>query len=193
MNTVFFGNLAVLTLRKPAEAARQLLALKPGREVLWLAFFLAVVLNCLVQLGIDLFVSVPDIDAPDSETLTETESIPLVLLKSAGAMMLSIVAFLFVGRLLGGTATFDDMMVLTIWLQFLQIAALLITLVLSITFPFLMLLLLMATAVLSLYITLHFLNEAHQFGSLGKSFAVILLSALVAVPFVLMLTPSGPV
>lgn len=188
MNMVYLGNLAVLTLTTPAEAARRLLALRPGREVLWLAFFLAVVLNCLVQLGIDLFVPVPD-----AETLTDPEPVPLVLLKSAGAMMLSILAFVFVGRFLGGTGSFDDIMVLTIWLQYLQIVALLITLVFSITFPFLMLLFLLATALFSLYITLHFLNEAHQFRSLGKSFAVILLSALVAVPFVLMLTPSGPV
>ncbi|NVO55280.1 YIP1 family protein [Rhodobacteraceae bacterium B1Z28] len=187
MNMVSLGNLAVLTLRQPSEAARHLMDLRLGREVLWLAFFLAVVLNCLVQLGIDLLVPIPE------EALRELEPVPLVLIKSAGAMMLSIVAFLYIGRFLGGTATFEGMMVLTIWLQFLQIAALLITLALSITFPFMMLMLLLATALLSLYITLHFLNEAHQFGSLAKAFAVILLSALVAVPFVLMLTPSGPV
>ena len=84
-------------------------------------------------------------------------------------------------------------MVLTVWLQFLQIVALVMTLVLSLTMPFLMMMMLFATAILSLYITLHFLNEAHQFGSLWKSFAVILLSALIAVPFVLYLTPAAPV
>ena len=84
-------------------------------------------------------------------------------------------------------------MVLIVWVQYLQIAALLGVLILSLTIPFLMAVLLLATAILSLYITLHFLNEAHQFGSLWKSFGVVLLSALVAVPFVLMLAPVAPV
>ncbi len=187
MNTVFLSNLAVLTLTKPAEAARRLMDMKPGREVLWLAFFLAVVLNCMVQLGIDTLVQVSDADG-----LTEPDPVPLILLKSAGAMMLSILAFLYVGRLFGGTASFDDMMVLTIWLQFLQVAALLVSLLVGLALPFFVLPLTLAIALLSLYITLHFLNEAHQLGSLGKSFVVILLSGLIAVPFVLMLTPSGP-
>ena len=34
------GALAVLTIRSPDQAARQLLSLKPGREGLWLAFAL---------------------------------------------------------------------------------------------------------------------------------------------------------
>ncbi len=188
MNTPNLGQLAVLTLRQPAEAARQLLALNPGREVLWLAFFLAVVLNCIIQLGIDLSIPVVEGDAGPI-----TESVPIVLVRSAGTMMFSILAFLFVGRFLGGTARFEGMMVLIVWVQYLQIAALLGVLILSLTIPFLMAVLLLATAILSLYITLHFLNEAHQFGSLWKSFGVILLSALVAVPFVLMLAPVAPV
>ncbi|NOE25925.1 MULTISPECIES: YIP1 family protein [unclassified Ruegeria] len=182
------GALAVLTIRSPDQAARQLLSLKPGREGLWLAFALAVVLNCLVQLGIDLSVPVPQ-----GQIAPPPESIPVVLLRSAGAMLLSILAFFVVGKAIGGKASFDDLMVLTVWLQFLQIVALVMTLVLSLTMPFLMMMMLFATAILSLYITLHFLNEAHQFGSLWKSFAVILLSALIAVPFVLYLTPAAPV
>lgn len=186
MNVPPLGPLALLTLSKPAEAARQLLALHPGREVLWLAFFLAVVLNCIVQLGIDLSLA-----ATDGPAISE--STPFVLIRSAGTMMLSILAFLYVGRFLGGTATFAGLMTLTIWLQFLQIAALALTLVLSFVAVTLMVPLILATAILSLYITLHFLNEAHQFGSLGKSFGVILLSALAAVPIVLMFGPAGPV
>ncbi len=186
MNVPPLGPLALLTLSKPAEAARQLLALHPGREVLWLGFFLAVVLNCIVQLGIDL--SVATVDGP-----AISESVPIVLLRSAGTMMLSILAFLYVGRFLGGTGNFEELMILTVWLQFLQIAALIVSLVLSFAAPALMVPLILATAIFSLYITLHFLNEAHRFGSLGKSFGVILLSALAAVPIVLMFGPAGPV
>ncbi|MCG7518258.1 YIP1 family protein [Ruegeria sp. Ofav3-42] len=188
MNPASIVELGVLTLTNPSQAARRLLDLRPGREVLWLAFFLAVVLNGLVQLGIDQLIPVPE-----GEPVPPTQPIALNLLRSAGAMMLSVAAFLFVGRMLGGRATFDDILTLTVWLQFLQIAALLITLIITIALPFLMLMFLLATALISLYVTLHFLNEAHQFGSLAKSFGVIVLSALIAVPFVLALTPGGPV
>ena len=180
------GPLASLTLRKPAEAARQILALNPGREVLWLAFFLAVVLNCIAQMGIDMSIAA-------SGGPTVSQSIPVVLIRSAGTMLFSILAFLYVGRFLGGTGRFEDLMILTIWLQFLQIAALVATLALSLIAVAFMAPLILATAIYSLYITLHFLNEAHKFGSLGKSFGVILLSALLAVPFVLFLSPLGPV
>ena len=188
MNGVSIGDLAVLTLRNPGEAARRLLGLNLGREVLWLAFFLAVVLNGLVQIGIEQLVPVPP-----GESVPPSDPVFLNLIRSAGAILLTVIAFLLAGRLLGGTATFDGILILTIWLQFLQIAALLITLIVSIALPFLMLMFLLATFVLSLYVTLHFLNEAHKFGSLWKSFGVILLAGLVAVPFVLALTPNAPV
>ncbi len=184
MKGLSLSELAVLTLTNPAEAARNLLALRPGREVLWLGFFLAVVLNGLVQLGIDHFVPVPE-----GEPVLPPEPVLMNLVRSAGAMLLSIAAFLFIGRLMGGVASFDDVMILTVWLQYLQIAALLVTLVVSLVLPFLMVMFLLATAIISLYVTLHFLNEAHKFGSILKSFGVVVLSALVAVPFVLVLSP----
>ncbi|WP_170463637.1 YIP1 family protein [Ruegeria arenilitoris] len=188
MNSTGIAQLAVLTLTNPAQAARQLLALRPGREVLWLAFALAVVLNGIIQLGIEQMVPVPE-----GEPVLPPEPVFLGLLRSAGTMMLSVAAFLFVGRFLGGRASFEDILTLTIWLQYLQIAAMVITLAVTIVLPFLMVMFLLATAVISLYVTLHFLNEAHQFGSLAKSFGVIVLSALLAVPLVLALTPGGPV
>ncbi|CAD0185617.1 Yip1 domain protein [Ruegeria sp. THAF57] len=188
MNSAPLSHLAVLTVTNPAEAARRLLSLRPGREVLWLAFFLAVVLNGLVQVGIDQLIVVPQ-----GQGVVEAEPVLLNLLRSAGAMLLSIAAFLFIGKFMGGTASFEDIMILSVWLQFLQIVALTVTLLVSLVVPFFMVMLMLATAILSLYVTLHFLNEAHKFGSLLKSFGVIVLSALVALPFVLVLTPSGPV
>lgn len=188
MNSITLGNLAVMTLTNPAEAARHLLAFRPGREVLWLGFFLAVVLNGLVQFGLDYLMPVPDgFEAPPPEPIF------MGLVRSGALILFSIAAFLLAGRLLGGVASFTEIMTLTIWLQYLQITAMFITLVLAIAMPFLMVLFLFATAIVSLYVTLHFLNEAHKFGTLWKSFGVIVLSALIALPFVLALTPSGPV
>lgn len=183
-----FANLAVLTVTNPAQTARQLLVMRPGREALWLGFSLAVVLSCLLQLGVAQLLPIPP-----GQPVPATEPVLLILARSAGAIMLSVLAFLMFGRLLGGTGTFGDVFLLTVWLQYLQIAGLVLSLVSLLVMPLLIIVITLATAVLSLYVTLHFLNEAHKFGSLWKSFGVILLSALVAVPFVLALTPSGPV
>ncbi|WP_170398968.1 YIP1 family protein [Ruegeria arenilitoris] len=188
MSATSLTNLAVLTVSNPAQAARLLLAMRPGREVLWLGFSLAVVLSCVLQVGMAQLLPIP----PD-QPVPATEPVLLILARSAGAIMLSILAFLMFGRLLGGTGTFDEVFLLTVWLQYLQIAGLVLSLVSLLVMPLLIIVITLATAVLSLYVTLHFLNEAHKFGSLWKSFGVILLSALVAVPFVLALTPSGPV
>ncbi|WP_170782405.1 Yip1 family protein [Ruegeria lacuscaerulensis] len=181
-------SLAVLTVTSPADAARQLLTLRPGREALWLAFFLAVVLNGLSQVAVQQLVMVPegDLAAP-------SQPVFLGLLQSASILLYSIVAFLLIGRFLGGVASFEDVMTLMVWLQFLQVAALLVTLMIAMALPFLMVIFVLASFIVSLYITLHFINEAHKFGSILKSFWVIMLSAVLAVPFVLMLMPSGPV
>ena len=179
-------SLAVLTVAKPAEAAQFVLTNCPRRDVLWLAFSLAVVLNTLVQSAANLFYQTidPELFAPDP--------VWQVLVISAAALMLSICAFFLVGRLFGGAGTFDGIMALVIWLQYLQIAAQVAIFVLVLVMPPMLRPMILAMSLFSLYITLHFLNQAHQFGSLGKSFLVILASGLAAIPFVLLLTPNGP-
>ncbi|WP_299983279.1 Yip1 family protein [uncultured Ruegeria sp.] len=184
MNSAALLNMVVLTLTNPAEAARRLLAMRFGPDVLWLAFFLAVILNALVQ-SLSGFV-LPLIN-PEVQQLAEPVSRTLFV--SVAAILISVVIFLLVGRVLGGSGSFNDFMTLVVWLQILQIAGQAIVLVSVSVLPFLFLPASLAMLVLSLYITLHFINEAHEFKSLGKSFLVILLSGLVAIPFVLWLSP----
>ena len=187
MNAAGLIQLAIMTITHPGQAARQLLQVRPGKEALWLAFCLAVVLNVLVQTGVQALIPAPP------GTVVEPQSVAADLAWSAGAMMFSTVVFLLVGRFLGGVASFEDLLLLTVWLQFLQVAAMFVALLISLVLPFLMAMFLLATAIISLYVTLHFLNEAHKFGSLLKSFGVIILTALVAVPLVIALTPNVPV
>ncbi|EEE38328.1 hypothetical protein RKLH11_2170 [Rhodobacteraceae bacterium KLH11] len=188
MNSAALLNMVVLTLSNPAEAARKLLAMPLGREVLWLVIALVVVLNALVQTASGFVL--PYIN-PDVQQVVEP--IPRMLFVSVSAILISVVVFLMVGRLLGGRGSFDGLLTLVVWLQLLQVVGQAITLVTVAVLPFLFLPATLAMLVLSLYITLHFLNEAHQFASLGKSFLVILMSGLVVLPFVLWLLPDGAV
>lgn len=188
MSSAALMNLVVLTLSNPAEAARRLLAMQLRGDVLWLAFFLAVILNALVQ-SASAFV----LPLASSDVQQLAEPMSRTLFVSVSAILISVVTFLFVGRLLGGEATFFDVMTLVIWLQILQIAGQAIVLLAVSVAPFLFLPASLVMLGLSLYITLHFLNESHRFGSLGKSFLVMLISGVLAIPFVLWLTPGGPV
>lgn len=188
MNAAYLGNLAVLTLANPAEAARRLLAHIPGRDVLWTALALVVVLNSLVQSASTLVF--PVLDASLDMAF---EPVVQSLVTSAGAILLGIVAFHFVGRMLGGIGTFDGIMLLMIWLQFLQILGQLVIFVVALIAPTMFLILVLGMSLYSLYISLHFVNQVHRFNSLGKSFVVILVSGLLAIPFVLLMTPIGPV
>ncbi|WP_171129541.1 MULTISPECIES: Yip1 family protein [unclassified Ruegeria] len=188
MNTASLLNLVGLTLTNPAEAARRLLAMKLGGDVLWLAFSLAVILNAALQ-------SVANIMLPalSPDTLQVAEPLSRTLVVSVAAILISVASFLLVGRLLGGTANFYEIMTLVIWLQLLQIVGQAFVIICGLALPFLFLPFSLAMLGLSLFITLHFLNQAHKFDSLGRSFVVILISGVVAIPFVLMLFSGGPV
>lgn len=188
MSSATLMNMVVLTLSNPAEAARRLLAMRLGGDVLWLAFFLAVILNALVQSASGFVLPLVS-----SDIQQVVEPVSRTLFVSVGAILISVVTFLFVGRMLGGTASLFGIMTLVVWLQILQIAGQAIVLLAVSVAPFLFLPASLVMLGLSLYITLHFLNEAHRFASLGKSFLVMLISGVLAIPFVLWLTPSGPV
>lgn len=185
MSSATLLNMVVLTLTNPAEAARRLLAMRLGSDVLWLAFFLAVILNALVQTASGF---VLPLISPDVEHVAEP--ISRTLFVSVSAILISVVTFLFVGRMLGGVGSFYEVMTLVIWLQILQIAGQAIVLAAVSVAPFLFLPASLAILLLSLFITLHFLNEAHRFASLGKSFLVMLISGVLAIPFVLWLSPG---
>ncbi|MGV6802881.1 MAG: Yip1 family protein [Ruegeria sp.] len=188
MNSAYLGKMAVLTLSNPAEAARRLLTITPSRDVLWIALALVVVLNALAQ-------SASTLVFPAFDPTLEMTFEPVVqsVATSAGALLLGIFAFLFVGRLLGGTGTLDGIMFLMVWLQFLQILGQVVVFFVVLVVPTFFLMLVLGMSLYSLYISLHFVNQAHKLNSLGKSFVVILVSGLLAIPFVLLVTPSGPV
>ncbi len=188
MNGSQLGSLALLTLANPAEAARRVLAAIPPREVLWIGLALVVVLNALAQ-------SVSTLVFPALDPSLDMAFEPVVqsLATSAGAMALSVFAFLFIGRMLGGKATLDGILALVIWLQLLQIIGQVVIFVAVLVIPSVFLMLVLAMSLYSLFISLHFVNQAHGFDSLWKSFGVILVSGLLAIPFVLLMTPSGPV
>ena len=64
MNARAWWQLAVLSIRDPAQAAVALLAMRPGRDVLWPALLLAAALNTLVFSLSDILLPAPPVFPP---------------------------------------------------------------------------------------------------------------------------------
>lgn len=188
MTTKMIRDLVILSVTKPAEAARQILAFQVPREALWTALFLAAVLNTLFYQLSRFLMPGP---SPFPGAL-ESPGIYLGLV--AAGLIITIYAIFRAGRMMGGQGTLDDVMKLMIWLQFLRVIAQIATLVLAFTIPMLAALMVLAATIAGLFIMINFIDQAHRFGSLGKAIGVLLLSGFALAFFVsILLTFAGGV
>ena len=168
--TPFLKDLVILSLRDPAEAARQVIAFNLPREVLWTALALMAVLNTLMY-------SVTSALVPGPSPMPAVFQTPLAyLLFMGGALVLVSIALYWAGRSFGGTGSLDDILSVIIWLQFLRVLVQVVSIVLLLTLPLLAALLTLAAAILGLWISVHFVDQAHRFGSPLKSVGVIVAS-----------------
>lgn len=164
--------LTATTLRNPALAARQLMALNLPRNHLWAALVLMAALQALTF-------GISDLLIPTTAPIPIVFESPLVFFAMAVvALVLTVFSLQFAGRMLGGEGTLEDILVVIVWMQVLRVAVQVLALVLTLTLPGLALLLVFVATVLGLYILLHFVNEAHRLHSLGRS-AGVLVSALI--------------
>lgn len=187
MITANWRSLAVLSVTRPAEAAQQLMSLELSREVLWLALALAVVLNTTIHALSGLIfgpITMPLAGLPDSV-------VAYAALVGVG-LLLTIFAIYRVGRMLGGQGSFDDVMVLMVWMQFLRVAVQAAALVLAMTIPILSALLVLAATFIGLFIFLHFIDQAHRLGSLMRAAGVMIASIFaIAISLLILLSLLG--
>ncbi|WP_372574416.1 YIP1 family protein [Ruegeria jejuensis] len=190
MNSAGWRDLAILTLKAPAQAARELLALHLGRNVLWLAFALAVVLNTAAQVLSDLMIS------------NLTGELPILALPPmayaaffTGAILLFVSVLSFVGPKMGGSGRFNDVFVLIIWLQYLRFVLEILVLILLLVAPVFGALIGIAGSLVGLYIMVHFIDQAHRLNSVGQSVLLLLVSivAMAVVLYFVLSLAGGPV
>lgn len=189
MTSTGLRDLAILTLKDPAQAAQALLSRNIPREALWVALALVAVLNGIM---FDLSNRL----VPGPPPLPEMFLVPIIYtaLVAAG-LLLSIFSLFWAGRLLGGSGSIDDIMVSILWLQGLRLVLMVVVLITVLIFPLLSALLVFGASLYGLYILLHFVNQAHQLKSLGRS-AGVLIASMVAIVLGLTLLVSlfgGPI
>lgn len=166
--------LAAETLRDPRGTAQRILAEGLDMPTIWAALALGAVLNAML-FGINLILFPMTFPMPGI-FLNPVFYAGLV----AGGMALTIFALTKVGVAMGGQGRMEDVGVLLVWLQYLRLAAQLALMVITLIFPALGVMATLAVAFYSLWLLLTFLDEAHGFGSLGKS-ALVLVFAVVGV------------
>ncbi|SFB14511.1 Yip1 domain-containing protein [Poseidonocella pacifica] len=187
MNLSDIGGLLRLTLTKPRDAAGLLLAVNPGKEVLWLAFILVGVLSALAFFASNMLLSLVSGGAEMPATLSIISRLTPIGVTAfllvnlglfAGALYLG-------GRVLNGQARFGDIALLVVWQQFLMIVfqfaqtgiALIAPAAVSVIFT-------LASSLYLFWVFLVLLAVVERFGTVPRALAQFLL-ALVGLSLLL--------
>ena len=170
------SRLAILTIRAPAEAARQILDLGLPRQVLWIALLLMAVLQSMVF-------ALSDLLTPGPTPIPVLFGSPIrFMMVSAAMLVMTVYAIFWAGKALGGNGSLDDVMVLVVWLQALRVVVQGAGLLLSMIIPMLAVELLLAASAIGIYILLHFINQAHRLQSVARAVGVLAI-AIIGIMF----------
>lgn len=181
-STQSIGTLTILSLQNPALAARFVLASGLRRDILWSLLLLVSIANATL-----VWVS-NALTGPTPEQLAQMPiQIPAIIFSPlfafvflAGALVITVHVLHWLGAAIGGTGSLANMLAVLVWLQGLRVMAQVVLLVLMLAVPSLAGLFGLAVAILSLWILVHFVNEAAGLDSIFKT-VVVLLSAMVGV------------
>lgn len=174
----FLLRLARETIQDPKAGATEVLVRMPPRPALWLAFCLMVVISLILGEVVALFVGMPE-DGPF------TSQTPMVLGLLQGAMLFLVVhAITHIGRMFGGTGTFDGALALITWLQFIFLLVQLAQLAAIVLIPPVAGLITIVALGLFFWLLVNFIAVLHGFASIGRVFVMTMLS-FVGMLFVL--------
>ncbi len=164
-----FGPIAVQALKEPREAATTMLSMGVPRQALWPAFLLLVVLSVILM-------SVSN--ATSGPTGAAIFSPFALVGMSAIAGAASVFAVFRVGQLMGGTGSFEEALLLTVFLQGIIFVGQVIEVFLFFTLTPISSLFSIVLLVLTFWLNLNFIATLHGFSSLGRAFVVLLLASL---------------
>ncbi len=162
-----------MTIRDPSRAASILRQIHMDRQVSWMILLLAITLNTLTY-----FASIALLGVPAELAFPLLTKPYLVFLMLGITTVIFVFAFYWVGRALEGKATFDTILLMVGWLQYMRLAIQVGSLVLMLVSPGISQIFVMAAGIYGLWVVVNFLKQAHGFETLGKAVAVLIFSAL---------------
>ena len=170
--------LVLETIRRPKAGADVILAQRLERSVLWQLLALITVLSVLAAQITVLVLGSGSGDLLSGPLLAN----PLIATLIQAALLLALVYATFtIGRAFGGTGSFDDVLALVIWLQFILLVIQMVQTFALIVFPALGLLIGFASVVLFGWLLVNFVAHVHSFQSLAHVFVGILVSAFALI------------
>lgn len=179
--------LVLQAIRNPREAAHTVLSLGVPQPALLPALALVVVLSILLTM-IGTMVT-PQPPAAEDAVLFSPIAIAALL---GGFLAAYIVGIHRAGRAMGGTGSLPEAALLMIFLQFVLLVGQVVEILLWLVAPPLAGLFVIAMAVLAFWININFVDVLHGFGSLMKSFLlVVLVSVGIALAIVFLMTLTG--
>lgn len=179
-----FVPLARQAMTEPREAASTLLSMGVPKEAYWPAFFVLVALSVLVTEVLGML-------SPGPEPIISPGPLAMAGL-TAVISAVSIWAIWKVGRAAGGTGSFDEALLLTVFLQAMIFAGQVIELGLLILLPPLAGLFSVALIVFAFWLNINFIATLHGFSSLWRAFGVLVIATIgVALVLVFLMTLIG--
>jgi len=178
MNVSDGWRLAYASVIDPVNAAKWLMANPFPRRELWSILFLVTVLSTLLYVLVGMISPPPP---PEFEIFFLAPHYYFIMLLTG--LVLTSVAITLVGRILGGKGQFNDLLLMVSWLQILQLIAAVAVILSTFVAPLLSGFMQVSVFVLGLYILAQFIDQAHQFNSIGKAIGVLFASVIVIVLF----------
>ena len=176
----------IRALREPRAAAADVLALGIPREALVPGLFAVVAISVILNTA--------------SEALAPSPFVIVTPFQMTILLAVMMVTFSFAvakaGQMLGGIGTFQDSLLLMIFLQAMFLPAVALQLLLFVLMPALAGLFILGVMIFLTWVHINFIAALHGFPTLGRAFGVLMM-AVVATFFVLMfvapllVTPTG--
>ncbi|MXQ07589.1 hypothetical protein GQ651_06995 [Alphaproteobacteria bacterium GH1-50] len=179
-----FVPLARQALTEPREAASTLLSMGVPKAAYWPAFFALVALSVILNEVVALMTPGPAIGP---------QIAPLVMAAlTALISAVSVWAIWKVGRAMGGTGSFDEALLLTIFLQAILFTGQLVEVGLMLILPPIAGLFSVALIILAFWLNVNFVAALHGFTSLWRAFGALILATLgVALVLIFLMTLTG--
>lgn len=175
------------TIRDPKAGARRILDLPLNKEALWTLSALVVLLSVILTI-LSAVVSPDLMELP--QQVSSTSPVVLAMITWAG-LVISAMLVHFIGRMFGGTGSFEGSLRITIWLQLMLVAFQVVQLGLLLISPGLATLANIGFSLFALWLFLNFIAEVHRFASLafvlagvvGVTVACIMAISILSVSF----------
>lgn len=180
MTLIAFKNLVIRTLFDPRAAALRLIGFGLPRRWLWSALALMSALNAIVY-SIALRLLPPTDPLSTIATPPALHSPLLFAVFLYAALVLMVLALYKVGRLFGGRAALEHILVSVCWLQVLRLMLQLIVGMLALVAPALGAIVIFVATLWGIYILVSFIDVAHHLNSTPKAAGVLVVAVILLI------------